>query len=212
MKPRSRPSGDKIERKPWLCAGAGGGCAGKKLDMAAFSPSMRYPCLKSSFFGERSLICITSHHPASRVVFLSRPVQCKESRIGKKPIEVPSNVNVAMDGQDVRVKGPLGELSLTLPCEVRIEQEESGRLKLFRTLDTKRASKMHGLFRTLTDNMVVGVSKGFEKRLLLVGVGFRAVLEENDLVLSLGFSHPVRMAIPEGMQVKVFVQFWRKMI
>ncbi|XP_038972869.1 50S ribosomal protein L6, chloroplastic [Phoenix dactylifera] len=171
--------------------------------MASLSSSIHSSWnLKSLFLGERKGICITSS-PVSRIGFLRKPVQCKESRIGKMPIEVPPNVTIALDGQDLKVKGRLGELSRTYPREVKIEQLESGTLRVFKALDTRRANQMHGLFRTLTDNMVVGVSKGFEKRLQLVGVGYRAMLEGRDLVLNLGFSHPVRMAIPEGLQVKV---------
>ncbi|KAI3412681.1 uncharacterized protein J3R85_017019 [Psidium guajava] len=168
--------------------------------------SLSYPLqtckLRSAFLGERSSICISSA-PVTHVVFTRRNVECKESRIGKQPIEVPKNVTITLEGQSLRVKGPLGELSLSYPREVKVEKQESGYLKVNKAFETRRANQMHGLFRTLTDNVVVGVSKGFEKRLQLVGVGYRAVLEGRDLVLSLGFSHPVRMAIPEGIQVKV---------
>ncbi|XP_020108133.1 50S ribosomal protein L6, chloroplastic [Ananas comosus] len=173
--------------------------------MASLSPSIHHysSCnLKSVFLGERGGIR-TCDVTVSRIGFFRKPVECKESRIGKRPIEVPDNVTVALNGQDLKVKGPLGELSRTYPREVKLEREESGHLKVSKAMDTRRANQMHGLFRTLTDNMVVGVSKGFEKRLQLVGVGYRAMLEGRDLVLNLGFSHPVRMAIPEGLQVKV---------
>lgn len=130
-------------------------------------------------------------------------MECKESRIGKQPIEVPSNVSLTIDGQDLKVKGPLGELALTYPKEILLQRDDSGLLRVRKSIDTRRANQMHGLFRTLTDNMVVGVSKGFEKRLQLVGVGYRAAIEGKDIVLSLGFSHPVRMTIPDGLQVKV---------
>ncbi|XP_027118077.1 large ribosomal subunit protein uL6c-like [Coffea arabica] len=129
-------------------------------------------------------------------------VECKESRIGKQLIEVPSNVTLTIDGQDLKVKGPLGELALTYPKEILLQRDDSG-LRVRKSIETRRANQMHGLFRTLTDNMVVGVSKGFEKRLQLVGVGYRATIEGKDIVLSLGFSHPVRMTIPDGLQVKV---------
>ncbi|KAJ7948159.1 Ribosomal protein L6 family [Quillaja saponaria] len=122
-------------------------------------------------------------------------VECKESRIGKQPIEVPSNVAITLEGQDLKVKGPLGE--------VKVEREDSGILRVRKALETRRANQMHGIFRTLTDNMVVGVSIGFEKKLQLVGVGYRAMLEGKDLVLNLGCSHPVRMVIPDGLKVKV---------
>ncbi|XP_047342519.1 50S ribosomal protein L6, chloroplastic-like [Impatiens glandulifera] len=158
--------------------------------------------LRSTFWSERSRICITPP-AATRVGFTKKTIECKESRIGKQPIGIPSNVTIALEGQDLNVKGPLGQLSITYPREVKVEKEESGELRVRKALDTRRANQMHGLFRTLTDNMIVGVSKGFEKRLQLIGVGYRAFLEGNDLVLNLGFSHPVRMTIPEGLQVKV---------
>ncbi|PKI57976.1 hypothetical protein CRG98_021627 [Punica granatum] len=96
-----------------------------------------------------------------------------------------------MEGQSLKVKGPLGELSQVYPREVIVEKEESGFLRVKKAVETRRANQMHGLFRTLTDNMIVGVSKGY-----------RAMIEGKDLVLSLGFSHPVKMAIPQGIQVK----------
>ncbi|WOK99084.1 50S ribosomal protein L6, chloroplastic [Canna indica] len=171
--------------------------------MASLAPSIHCSCnLNTAFLGDRSGIPASDASFRS-VRFLRRLVECKESRIGKKPIEVPSNVAITLQGQDLKVKGPLGELSRTYPREVKIERDESGLLKVSKAVETRRANQMHGLFRTLTDNMVVGVSKGFEKRLQLVGVGYRAVLEGKDLILNLGFSHPVRMPIPDGLKVKV---------
>ncbi|KAF5741439.1 50S ribosomal protein L6 chloroplastic [Tripterygium wilfordii] len=168
--------------------------------------SVTYPLQTSNFaslfFGERNGICVSSS-PVTRVSFMRTTIECKESRIGKQPIEVPSNVAIAMEGRDLKVKGPLGELSITYPSEVKLEREDSGNLRVRKAVETRRANQMHGLFRTLTNNMKVGVSKGFEKKLQLVGVGYRAMLEGRDLVLSLGFSHPVRMEIPDGLQVKV---------
>ncbi|KAF3443692.1 hypothetical protein FNV43_RR13382 [Rhamnella rubrinervis] len=158
--------------------------------------------LQSVFLGKRNGFSVSSV-PVIRIGFLKKTVECKESRIGKQPIPVPANVTVTLEGQGLKVKGPLGELSRTYPREVKIERDESGIIKVRKAAETRRANQMHGLFRTLTDNMVVGVSKGFEKRLQLVGVGYRAMLEGKVLVLSLGFSHPVRMEIPDGIQVKV---------
>ncbi|XP_004287942.1 PREDICTED: 50S ribosomal protein L6, chloroplastic [Fragaria vesca subsp. vesca] len=158
--------------------------------------------LRSAFLGERKGFTVYSA-PATNVGFLKKAVECKESRIGKQPIEVPANVTLKLEGQSLEVKGPLGQLSMILPREVVVEKQESGVLKVRKAMETRRANQMHGLFRTLTDNMVVGVSKGFEKRLQLIGVGYRATLEGRILVLSLGFSHPVRMDIPDGIQVKV---------
>lgn len=102
--------------------------------------------LKSLFLGERKEICI-ANSPVSSIGFLRKPVQCKESRIGKRPIEVPPNVTIALDGQDLKVKGPLGELSRTYPREVKLQRLESGTLRVFKALDTRRANQMHGLFR-----------------------------------------------------------------
>lgn len=129
-------------------------------------------------------------------------IVCKESRIGKNPVEVPSGVTVKLDGQSLAVKGPLGELSLVYPREIVVNQE-GAILRVAKANETRRAREMHGLFRTLTNNLVVGVSKGFEKRLQLIGVGYRAAVEKNVLVMNLGFSHPVRMPIPDGITVKV---------
>ncbi|XVE74475.1 hypothetical protein DITRI_Ditri12bG0020000 [Diplodiscus trichospermus] len=170
--------------------------------MASSVISFQTSNLRSTFLGERNGICVPSI-PIARVCLVRKAVECKESRIGKQPIQVPSNVTITLEGQDLKVKGPLGELALTYPREVKVDREESGSLRVRKAVETRRANQMHGLFRTLTNNMVVGVSKGFEKRLQLIGVGYRAMLEGKDLVLSLGFSHPVRMGIPEGIQVKV---------
>ncbi|KAF5746063.1 Ribosomal protein L6 family [Tripterygium wilfordii] len=164
--------------------------------------SLQTSNFRSLFFGEGNVICVSSG-PVARVSFMRTTIECKESRIGKQPMEVPSNVTIAMEGRDLKVKGPLGELSITYPSEVKLEKEESGNLRVRKAVETRRANQMHGLFRTLTNNMLVGVSKGFEKKLQLIGVGYRAMLEGKDLVLNLGFSHPVRMEIPDGLQVKV---------
>ncbi|XP_062106112.1 large ribosomal subunit protein uL6c [Humulus lupulus] len=171
--------------------------------MASSVTSSLHTCnLQSVFLGERNGLSVSSV-PVNRVGFLKKTIECKESRIGKQPIEVPKNVTITLEGQDLKVKGPLGELALSYPREVKVEREEDGIIRVRKAVETRRANQMHGLFRTLTDNMVVGVSKGFDKRLQLIGVGYRAMLEGKDLVLSLGFSHPVRMTIPDGIQVKV---------
>ena len=85
--------------------------------------------------------------PVTRVGFLRKIVECKESRIGKQPIVVPSNVTIALEGQDLKVKGPLGELSRTYPREVRVQRDESGVITVKKALETRRANQMHGLFR-----------------------------------------------------------------
>ncbi|KAM1429426.1 hypothetical protein ACFX2I_045625 [Malus domestica] len=173
-----------------------------KTMASSLTSSFQTSNLRSAFLGKRNGFSVCSV-PVSHVKFFKKTIECKESRIGKQPIEVPSNVTITLEGQALAVKGPLGQLSLTYPREVLVQKEDSGALRVRKAVETRRANQMHGLFRTLTDNMVVGVSKGFDKRLQLVGVGYRATLEGKILVLSLGFSHPVRMDIPDGIQVKV---------
>lgn len=102
--------------------------------------------MRSAFLGERSGICVSSV-PVTRVGFLRKTIECKESRIGKKPIEVPANVTITLEGQDLKVKGPLGELSRTYPREVKVQRDESGILTVKKALETRRANEMHGLFR-----------------------------------------------------------------
>ncbi|GAB2215023.1 hypothetical protein Droror1_Dr00019396 [Drosera rotundifolia] len=162
--------------------------------------------LRSLFPGEKNGLN-TSTVRTNRIGFAGKNIVCKESRVGKKPITVPPNVKIVLEEQGLeqglKVTGPLGEMSITYPREVKVEQEESGILRVSRARETRKASQMHGLFRTLTNNMLVGVSQGFEKKLQLVGVGYRAVVENDVLVLSLGFSHLVKMPIPKDMKVKV---------
>lgn len=123
------------------------------------------------------------------------------SRIGKKPIEVPQGVTVTLDGQNVAVKGPKGELNLTLVDDVTIAQGETGIVVSPRE-DTRRARAMWGMQRTLVHNMVQGVSEGFTKGLEISGVGYRAAVQGKNLQLSLGFSHDVKFPIPEGIEIK----------
>ncbi|KAI5077886.1 hypothetical protein GOP47_0007710 [Adiantum capillus-veneris] len=158
--------------------------------------------LRSSFIGEEFSLSTAEFKPRAQNGGLLR-IECKESRIGKKPVTVLKGVSVNLDNQTLFVKGPLGELETTYPREIKVECDASGVITISRALDTRRARQMHGLFRTLTDNMIVGVSQGFEKKLQLIGVGYRAALEKTDLVMNLGFSHQVRIPIPEGIKVKV---------
>jgi large subunit ribosomal protein L6 len=120
------------------------------------------------------------------------------SRIGKKTIAVPKGVTVTLDGQTVSVKGPKGESSWTVAEEIEVTQDAEG-LSLTMRSDTQRARAMWGLSRTLVDNMVVGVTDGFEKTLELVGVGYRAALKGQSLSLQLGFSHEVDITPPAGI-------------
>jgi large subunit ribosomal protein L6 len=124
------------------------------------------------------------------------------SRIGKRPIDIPDKVTVTIEGQYVAVKGPKGELSRTLPEQVKVEQEGST-LRVLRRDESRVARQRHGLSRTLVANMVEGVSKGFEKRLAIQGVGYRAQVQGRNLILNVGYSKPVEIVPPQGIQVAV---------
>jgi large subunit ribosomal protein L6 len=124
------------------------------------------------------------------------------SRIGKQPIELPSGVNVAISPGRVQVNGPLGELSQTVPARMQIEQDD-GNLVVKRPTERGDDRALHGLTRSLVANMVEGVTKGFEKRLELQGVGYRAALRGTDLELNVGFSHPVVIKPPQGIAFEV---------
>ena len=124
------------------------------------------------------------------------------SRIGKRTVEVPKGVTVTLDGQTVSVKGPKGERSWTVADEIEVAQGDDG-LNLTMREDNQRSRAMWGLSRTLVDNMVVGVTTGFEKSLDLVGVGYRAAMKGNALSLQLGFSHDVDIQPPAGVTFAV---------
>ncbi len=124
------------------------------------------------------------------------------SRIGKKPVTVPAGVTVTINGNEVKVKGPKGELDRTFSDLVTISQEGE-EIHVVRNDETTESNAQQGLTRTLIHNMVVGVSEGFEKKLELTGVGYRAQLKGKDLDLSLGYSHPVIYACPESISFEV---------
>lgn len=125
------------------------------------------------------------------------------SRIGLKPIEIPQGVEVKIDEKNFAVvKGPKGQLEQQLSKDMEIKIEENI-INVVRPTDNKKHKSLHGLTRTLLSNMVEGVTKGYEKKLELVGVGYRANKQGDKLVLSLGFSHPVEMVDPEGIIVEV---------
>lgn len=124
------------------------------------------------------------------------------SRIGKQPVSVPSGVEVKIDGTTVHVKGSKGELSQTFSDQLSIKYEDNT-IVVERANDERETRALHGLTRSLLDNMVKGVSEGFQKNLELVGVGYRAQLKGKDLDLSLGFSHPVLVKAPEGITFEV---------
>jgi large subunit ribosomal protein L6 len=124
------------------------------------------------------------------------------SRIGKKAVAVPSGVTVTLDGQTVAVKGPKGQLAWTVADEIEVRQEGS-ELTLALRDDTPRARAMWGLSRTLVNNMVTGVTQGYERTLELVGVGYRAAMKGQSLSMQLGFSHDVDIKPPEGIAFAV---------
>jgi large subunit ribosomal protein L6 len=124
------------------------------------------------------------------------------SRIGRAPIEIPSGVNVSLSPGRVMVNGPLGELSQQIPTRMKIDQTD-GTLTVSRPTERGEDRALHGLTRSLIANMVEGVTKGFEKRLELQGVGYRAALQGTDLRLDVGFSHSVVMKPPQGITFEV---------
>ena len=123
------------------------------------------------------------------------------SRIGRRPIAIPAGVDVQIDGQNVRVKGPKGELSRTLHREVIVRREEENIL-VERPSDAPTHRALHGLSRTLVANMVEGVTTGFTKILEIVGVGYRAETKPFGLTLALGYSHPIDYRAPEGITLR----------
>jgi large subunit ribosomal protein L6 len=125
------------------------------------------------------------------------------SRIGRRPIPVPSGVEVTITGQTVKVKGPKGELSHVLAEPITAEKGEDGQLYVSRPNDERRAKELHGLSRTLVANMVVGVTEGYRKSLEIAGTGYRVQAKGSDLEFALGFSHPVLVTPPAGITFAV---------
>jgi len=124
------------------------------------------------------------------------------SRIGKKPILIPENVEVKIEGQKVIVKGPKGELSKEIRPEIKVEIKE-GKILLTPQRETKQTKAFWGLTRTLLANAIEGVTCGYEKKLQIEGLGFRANLEEDDLVLKVGFTNPIKLKTPEGIRFSI---------
>lgn len=124
------------------------------------------------------------------------------SRIGKAPITVPAGVDVTITGRTVTIKGPKGTLSRDIPGEIIVRKEESTIL-VERPNDERENRSLHGLSRTLVNNMVIGVTDGFTKELEIVGVGYRAEAQGQNLRLALGFSHPVMVPAPEGISFEI---------
>lgn len=124
------------------------------------------------------------------------------SRIGIKPIELPKNVKVQVSGARVNVEGPKGKLEYTVPRQIAVKVEGTT-VSLSRENETRTVKALHGLSRSLINNMVEGVNTGFKKELEINGVGFKAAVKGKNLDLSVGFSHPVLLPIPEGVKVTV---------
>ncbi|MGW5516429.1 50S ribosomal protein L6 [Nocardia africana] len=125
------------------------------------------------------------------------------SRIGKKPISVPAGVEVTIDGQQVSVKGPKGTLSHTVAEPITVTKTENGELEVGRPDDERRNRSLHGLSRTLINNMIVGVTQGYEKKMEIFGVGYRVQQKGSNLEFALGYSHPVPVEAPEGITFQV---------
>jgi large subunit ribosomal protein L6 len=125
------------------------------------------------------------------------------SRIGRKSIPVPAGVDVSIDGRTVRVKGPKGELSHTVAEPITVEKAEDGQLVVQRPDDERRSKELHGLSRTLVNNMIVGVTTGYRKTLEINGTGYRVTAKGRDLEFALGFSHPVAVPAPDGITFTV---------
>ncbi|MEH1167954.1 50S ribosomal protein L6 [Micromonospora sp. CPCC 205539] len=125
------------------------------------------------------------------------------SRIGRKSIPVPAGVDITIDGQTVKVKGPKGQLQHILAEPITIEQADGGELSVNRPNDERKAKELHGLSRTLVANMIVGVTEGYRKSLEIAGTGYRVTAKGKDLEFALGFSHPVVVAAPEGITFTV---------
>ncbi|WP_414935929.1 50S ribosomal protein L6 [Amycolatopsis sp. cmx-11-51] len=125
------------------------------------------------------------------------------SRIGKLPVAVPSGVDVTIEGQQIRVKGPKGTLEHIIAEPITVERAEDGTLQVKRPDEERNSRALHGLTRTLVNNLVVGVTAGYEKKLEIHGVGYRVQAKGSDLEFALGYSHPVKIEAPEGITFKV---------
>ncbi|MFJ7210421.1 large subunit ribosomal protein L6 [Amycolatopsis pretoriensis] len=125
------------------------------------------------------------------------------SRIGKLPVAVPSGVEVTINGQHISVKGPKGTLEHTIAEPISVERDDDGTLLVKRPDDERTSKALHGLTRTLVNNLVVGVTSGYEKKLEIHGVGYRVQAKGSDLEFALGYSHPVKIEAPEGITFKV---------
>lgn len=125
------------------------------------------------------------------------------SRIGRIPVQIPAGVDVTIDGSTITVAGPKGELTHAVPAPIVVARDDSGAVVVTRPDDERKSRSLHGLTRTLINNMVVGVTQGYEKKLEIVGTGYRVVAKGSDLEFALGFSHPVLITPPDGITFSV---------
>jgi len=122
------------------------------------------------------------------------------SRIGKEPVTIPKGAKIKLEGRFFLVEGPKGKLELTIPAGIKLELAEA-QLQVKRENESKELKSLHGTLQVLISNMVKGVTEGFKKELEIIGVGYKAALKGKSLVLSMGFSHPIEMPVPEGLKV-----------
>lgn len=124
------------------------------------------------------------------------------SRIGKKEIQIPKNTEVSIDKSKIRVKSKKGEMSYDIPTEIKVRKVDSA-IRVSRLKETKEAQALHGLCRSIINNMVTGVSEGFKKKLVIQGVGYRSQIENNNLIVNVGYSHPVIIQETKGISISV---------
>ena len=125
------------------------------------------------------------------------------SRIGKKPIDIPDGVEVKINGQEVAIKGKLGQLAVTIHQDVAISQEDKQLVLTIKNIEDKKEKSLWGLSRTLVNNAILGVTEGYTKELEINGVGFKAAVQGKKLVLNVGFSHPVEYSFPDDIKIEV---------
>ena len=125
------------------------------------------------------------------------------SRIGRLPVTVPSGVDVTIQGQAITVKGPKGELALTVPEPITVDRAETGEVEVARPNDERQSRSLHGLTRSLINNMVLGVTQGYEKKLEIHGTGYRVANKGGNLEFSLGYSHSITIEAPQGISFTV---------
>lgn len=125
------------------------------------------------------------------------------SRIGKKPIDIPDGVEIKINGQELSIKGKLGQLTVNVHKDVAIKQEDKQLVLTIKDIEDKKARALWGLSRTLVNNAILGVTEGYSKELEINGVGFKAAVQGKKLVLNVGFSHPVEYAFPDDIKIEV---------